>query len=92
LQEAKLHSPNVILMDNWIPDSGGVKAIQQIKNDEFLRSIPVVFFSAHDNVQELAAEAGADFFLQKPFEIDELENTISLAVSLHLQAGVTELH
>jgi two-component system cell cycle response regulator DivK len=91
LQEAKIHSPNVILMDNWIPDSGGVKAIQQIKGDESLRSIPVVFFSAHDNVQELAMEAGADFYLQKPFEIDELENVISRAVSIHLQAGVTEL-
>jgi DNA-binding NtrC family response regulator len=91
LNEAKIHSPNVILMDNWIPDSGGVKAIQLIKNDKFLRSIPVVFFSAHDNVQELAAEAGADFYLQKPFEIDELENVISRAVSKHLQTGIKEL-
>jgi DNA-binding NtrC family response regulator len=37
LQEIKMHSPNVILMDNWIPDAGGVKATQQIKNDESLR-------------------------------------------------------
>ena len=85
LQEIKMHLPNVILMDNWIPDAGGVKATQQIKNDESLRSIPVVFFSANDYVQELAAEAGADFFLRKPFEIDELEYIISRAVSIHLQ-------
>src|SRR5712675_1414693 len=74
VQEVKSHSPDVILMDNWIPDTGGVKATQQIKNDVLLKSIPVVFFSANDSVQELAAEAGADFFLRKPFEIDELEN------------------
>jgi DNA-binding response OmpR family regulator len=92
LQEIKMHSPNVILMDNWIPDAGGVKATQQIKNDESLRSIPVIFFSANDYVQELAAEAGADFFLQKPFEIDELENVISRAVSMHLRIGIREIH
>jgi CheY-like chemotaxis protein len=91
LQEVKMHSPNVILMDNWIPDTGGVKATQQIKNDESLRLIPVVFFSANDYVQELAAEAGADFFLRKPFEIDELENVIFRAVSIHLQTGISEL-
>lgn len=91
LHEVKTHSPNVILMDNWIPDSGGVKAIQQIKNDVSLRSIPVVFFSANDYVQELAFEAGADFYLQKPFEIDELENMISKAVSIHLPKGIGQM-
>ena len=36
LKEVKIFSPNVILMDNWIPDDGGVKATQQIKNDVLL--------------------------------------------------------
>ena len=83
--EVKTHSPNVIIMDNWIPHAGGVKAIQEIKNDSVLKSIPVILCSAHDAVEELAAEAGADFFLRKPFEIDDLENIISRAVSVHLQ-------
>ncbi|HEY4964956.1 MAG TPA: response regulator [Puia sp.] len=91
LEEVKTHAPNVILMDNWIPDSGGVKAIQQIKQDESFRSIPVVFVSANDFVQELAAEAGADFYLRKPFEIDELEGLVSRAVASHLQGPVSEM-
>jgi two-component system cell cycle response regulator DivK len=86
LQAIKLFLPNVILMDNWIPDSGGVRATQEIKNDLLLRSIPVIFFSANDRVQDLAAEAGAEFFLQKPFEIDDLENVVSRAIALHLLA------
>ena len=91
LNEVKRFSPNVILMDNWIPDSGGVKATQQIKNDVLCKAIPVVFFSANESIQELAAEAGADFYLQKPFEIDELENVISRAVSIHLQSRISEM-
>ncbi len=88
LDEVRLFSPNVILMDNWIPEEGGVKATQQIKKDFLLRSIPVIFFSANDRVQELAAEAGAEFFLQKPFEIEELETAISRAISIHHKAAI----
>jgi DNA-binding NtrC family response regulator len=80
VQDVELFAPDVILMDNWIPDAGGVKATQLIKQHADLKGIPVIFFSANTDVQELAAEAGAEFFLQKPFEIDELENTVFRAV------------
>jgi CheY-like chemotaxis protein len=86
LSEVKSFSPNVILMDNWIPDSGGVKATQMLKDDPELRSIPVIFFSANDKVRDLFLEAGADFYLQKPFEIDDLENAVSKAVAIHRQS------
>jgi DNA-binding response OmpR family regulator len=83
LPEVTSFSPDVILMDNWIPDAGGVKATRLLKNDFELKLIPVIFFSANDRVEELATEAGAEFFLQKPFEIEELENVVSRAISLH---------
>lgn len=92
LNEVKLFSPNVILMDNWIPDAGGVKATQQIKNDFILKVIPVIFFSANDRVQDLAAEAGAEFYLQKPFEIEELETVISKAIAIHSRAGISGIN
>jgi CheY-like chemotaxis protein len=90
LEEVRSFLPDVILMDNWIPDSGGVVATRQIKSDVGLRSIPVIFFSANDHVQELAEEAGAEFFLQKPFDIEELENAVSKAVAIHRQSLVSE--
>lgn len=91
IREVKAFSPNVILMDNWIPDIGGVKATQQLKNDLELKSIPIIFFSANDRVEDLASEAGADFFLRKPFEIEELEATVSKAIAIHRQAGISEI-
>jgi two-component system cell cycle response regulator DivK len=91
VQEVSSFSPNVILMDNWIPDVGGVKATQLLKKDPGLKSIPVIFFSANDRVEDLAAEAGADFFLQKPFEIDELEAMVSKAIAIHRQEGIREI-
>ena len=91
LEEVKSFSPHVILMDNWIPDAGGVKATRQIKNDLSLRSIPVIFFSANDRVQDLANEAGAEYFLQKPFEIEDLENVVSKAIAAQHPAGISEI-
>jgi len=91
LKEVKLFSPHVILMDNWIPDTGGVKATRQIKDDLSLRSIPVIFFSANDRVQDLANEAGAEYFLQKPFEIEDLENVVSKAIAAQHPAGISEI-
>ena len=75
------HHPDVILMDNWIPDIGGVKATRLVKDSVTFRHIPVIFFSANNNVSELAVEAGADYFLQKPFDISELENIVANATS-----------
>ena len=79
LSDIKEHNPDVILMDNWIPDIGGVKATRLVKDSEHFRHIPVIFFSANNNVNELAIEAGADYFLQKPFDISELENIVTNA-------------
>ncbi len=87
LEEVKSFSPDVILMDNWIPETGGVKATQQLKKHVSFKLIPVIFFSANNHVKELAQEAGADFFLQKPFDIGELENVISKAMEVHPHAG-----
>lgn len=73
------HKPDVIIMDNWIPDIGGVKAIRLLKSYPQFSQIPVIFFSANNNVGELAKEAGADYSLQKPFDISELEELVSSA-------------
>lgn len=88
LRDVESFSPDVILMDNWIPDSGGVKAIQLIKKSDRFKKIPVIFFSANINIEGLAREAGAEFFLQKPFEIDELEEIVSKAVQVKRLSGM----
>lgn len=73
------HQPDVVLMDNWIPDIGGVKAVRLLKSHPEFNHIPVIFFSANNNVSDLAREAGADYSLQKPFDIKELEDLVSNA-------------
>ncbi len=68
--------PDVILMDNWIPDTGGIVATQALKNDAGLKHIPVVYFSANSDIQLLAAKAGAETYIAKPFDLEDMERII----------------
>lgn len=70
-------NPAVILMDNWIPDEGGVVATQLLKKSADVNHIPVIYFSANNEVNELAAQAGADAYLAKPFDLGDLEAIVA---------------
>jgi len=69
--------PDVILMDNWIPDDGGIIATQKLKKSEELKNIPVIYFSANSDIELLANHAGAETFLAKPFDLEDLERIIN---------------
>jgi two-component system cell cycle response regulator DivK len=80
VEQVKTYQPDVILMDNWIPGPGGIEATRTLKLDASTQDIPVIFFSANSNVTQLAQEARADYFLQKPFDISELEGIVQMAI------------
>jgi len=73
--------PDVILMDNWIPDAGGIIATQTLKQTADLKDIPVIYFSANSDIQLLASSAGAETYLAKPFDLEELERVINTVVA-----------
>jgi DNA-binding response OmpR family regulator len=76
-----LHTPDVVLMDNKIPPRGGIPASKEIRASEGNESIPIVLFSANKDVARLAREAGADWFIEKPFDLDHLVLMIRQASS-----------
>ena len=73
--------PGVILMDNRIPDVGGIEATRKLKSSGALQHIPVVYFSADSDIQSLAAYAGAEAFLAKPFDLGDLETIIDSVIT-----------
>ncbi len=79
LENIAQYRPGVIIMDYRIPAIGGVKAIQLIKQSCY-SAIPVILFSGNHNVEELAKEAGADFYLNKPFDINVFEKLVEQAM------------
>ena len=73
--------PDVILMDNWIPDDGGIIATQKLKQNENLKNIPIIYFSANSDIELLANHAGAETYLAKPFDLEELERVINTVLT-----------
>ena len=76
IEQVTEYQPDIIFMDNWLPDISGVEATRQLKADDDLKGIPVIYFSANNNVSALAKEAGADDYLSKPFDISSLEDIV----------------
>ena len=71
--------PDVVLMDNKIPPSGGIPATREIKATAVGRKLPIVYFSANQDIARLAAEAGADLYIEKPFDLDVLVTLLQRA-------------
>jgi len=88
VDQVRTHHPDVILMDNWIPGPGGIEATRSLKLAPETHDIPVIFFSANSNVTQLAREAQADYFLQKPFDISELEAIVQMAINQGVSSAI----
>jgi two-component system cell cycle response regulator DivK len=71
--------PDVVLMDNKIPPNGGIPASRMIRESADHSKLPIVFFSANQDVARLAAEAGADTYIEKPFDLENLIRVLEKA-------------
>jgi CheY-like chemotaxis protein len=79
---AKSFKPSLILMDIWIPDIGGEEATRRLKDNDETKDIPVVMFSANQEIQDIADRAGADGFIKKPFNLKALKEYIDTIITL----------
>jgi two-component system alkaline phosphatase synthesis response regulator PhoP len=76
---AKGQKPDLILMDLIMPKMDGYAACSQIKADQATKGIPVVILTAvgHELNKKFATEMGADGYITKPFNIQELIDLIT---------------
>ena len=64
--------PDLIVLDVFLSGKDGREIVRYLKKQEKTRQIPVIMVSAHPSAEEAARAAGAEDFLAKPFELDEL--------------------
>ncbi|MDZ7599589.1 MAG: response regulator [Desulfobacterales bacterium] len=79
IESARRILPELILMDIQLPGMDGLTATGVIKNDDHLRSIPVIALTSFAMVgdREKALEAGCDEYLPKPLDISKLQALIA---------------
>jgi len=76
----KKEQPNIVILDNKLPDGYGVDFITHLKKN--YPSIKIIMISGFDtSVKDLALYNGADFFLEKPFTKAQLCQSIDSLVN-----------
>jgi CheY-like chemotaxis protein len=71
--------PDAILLDVRMPTMDGIAALGQLKENPRTRDIPVVILSASMTDRETAIDAGALFFIQKPYVPENLLAVLNAA-------------
>ena len=66
------HRPDLIVLDLMMPRMSGLDVLRRLRSDVSADGTRIVVMSAWPDSNEAALEAGADRFLQKPFEPDDL--------------------
>ncbi len=72
VQNMRAPFPDLLLLDIWLSGMDGRTICRQLKGQTRTRHIPIIIISANKDTRTIAREAGADAFLTKPFEIDDL--------------------
>jgi CheY-like chemotaxis protein len=69
--------PDLLLLDIRMSGTNGQTICQHLKSQEATHHLPIILLSAHNDIQRLAREAGADDFLTKPFQMDGLLSLVA---------------
>jgi len=73
--------PDLLLIDLWMPKVEGDEVVKKLKQNKKTKSIPVIIVSASRDISQISKESGADNYLCKPFDIDELLNLVNKTLS-----------
>ena len=70
LELAKVHQPDLIVLDVMMPHMDGYTFVQEIKLIDHLRRIPIMIITAKADMQDLFVNEGVNCCLTKPFKTE----------------------
>ncbi len=78
LELARKHRPDLILMDIQLPEVSGLEVTKWLKEDDNLRSIPVVAVTAFAMKGDEARirEGGCEAYISKPISVSKFMDTV----------------
>jgi len=83
LNLARKENPNLILLDLMLPKLDGYKVCRLLKFDERFKHIPILMLTAKTQEKDriLGMETGADEYITKPFDLDQLVEKVKAYLS-----------
>lgn len=81
LKIIEIESPDIVLLDIWMPGMDGIETLKEIK--KIAPNLPVVMITGHGTIESAvdATKSGAYDFLEKPLSIDKVMVTINNALN-----------
>ena len=80
---AKMHTPDLILLDVMMPGVSGHEVCRQLKNDAVTENIPVIFLTAVNTPGSVVEhfDLGAEVHLTKPINAKELVQQVEITLN-----------
>ncbi len=81
LKKIESESPDIVLLDIWMPGMDGIETLKEIK--KIAPNLPVVMITGHGTIESAvdSTKSGAYDFLEKPLSIDKVMVTINNALN-----------
>lgn len=77
LKISKEKMPTLIILDVLLSGQDGREICKQLKQNPETKKIPIIMISAHPSIEKSVQECGADDFIKKPFEMDDMLKKVS---------------
>jgi PleD family two-component response regulator len=92
LEKTRHNLPNLIILDIMLPDIDGFEVCRILRTHIRTSHVPVIFLTQKDERSDKLAglELGADDYVTKPFDIEELRLRVQRAISRAEQQSLTD--
>ncbi len=92
LKMIKNRLPQLVVLDINLPDTDGYTLCKNFRSNTLTRHIPIIFLTQKDERSDRIAglELGADDYITKPFDIEELRLRIGNAIRAAERMGLTD--
>ena len=82
-QKLDQKNTDLILLDDWLNDGYGSELCKTLKSHSNTQNITIILISAANQLVSIANKSGADDFLAKPFDIDDLLTKVDFWLAKH---------
>jgi DNA-binding response OmpR family regulator len=92
LEKTRQNMPHLIVLDIMLPDIDGFEVCRILRTNTRTSHVPIIFLTQKDERSDLlqGLELGADDYITKPFDIEELKLRVQRAISRAEQQSLTD--
>lgn len=74
--------PDLLLLDIWMSGQDGRELCKFLKSRDATKEIPIIMISANKDTAKMAKDSGANDFIEKPFDMNELLKKVATCIKV----------